>query len=305
MFLFIYFTVQLLDSYFTKWWDLISDAYLTYVKIYFNDNELLAFVITMYCLHHGIVSFYTFINYLFHRYHVFYQYKIRKEDDNDYHLINIAFFDLIKRLFTSLPLWGVVYYILKFSGCAFLEPLPTKETTLFHLLLLIMITDFSYYWMHRWMHEVPWMYRIHKIHHEFKATSAVGTLYAHPLETLFVTFGTVILGAILIAPHSFIFGLYYCLQLIEALEVHSGFIFPFSMINQNSFLFFSASRHDFHHSHNIGCYGRWTRFMDSWYQTDAEFEKWKQEQTHTIFPNSDLKQVFDLPLGPIRRGVQK
>ena len=122
------------------------------------------------------------------------------------------------------------------------------------------------------------MYKIHKIHHEFKATFAASTLYAHPMETIFVTFGTVLLGAILIAPHAFVFGFYYCLQLMEALEVHSGFMFPFSIINRNPFLFFSASRHDYHHFYNNGCYGRWTCLWDWWYQTDKSFEKWRLEQ---------------------------
>lgn len=40
------------------------------------------------------------------------------------------------------------------------------------------------------MHENKWLYKvIHKKHHEFKATSAVATLYAHPVETFFVTLG--------------------------------------------------------------------------------------------------------------------
>src|SRR5690606_41490560 len=56
--------------------------------------------------------------------------------------------------------------------------------TVLSVLLVLIIQDTFYYWLHRWMH-LPKVYRwIHKEHHMSLRTSAYTSFSFHPLESL-------------------------------------------------------------------------------------------------------------------------
>lgn len=65
---------------------------------------------------------------------------------------------------------------------------------------MMLVEDFSFYWMHRLFH-TPYLYKkFHKYHHEFVTPIALGTLYAHPLEHILANvlpsqLGFVLLGS--------------------------------------------------------------------------------------------------------------
>ncbi|MFO0748180.1 MAG: sterol desaturase family protein, partial [Myxococcota bacterium] len=52
------------------------------------------------------------------------------------------------------------------------------------VLLLLVVTDLVQYWLHRMMHEVPWMWRFHAVHHSSKNLDALAGSRIHLLETL-------------------------------------------------------------------------------------------------------------------------
>ncbi len=53
------------------------------------------------------------------------------------------------------------------------------------LLLAILVGEFGTYWGHRWMHELPVLWRFHAIHHSAKEMDWLVNTRAHPLDMFF------------------------------------------------------------------------------------------------------------------------
>ncbi len=50
------------------------------------------------------------------------------------------------------------------------------------------VGEIGYYWAHRWMHAVPWLWRFHAIHHSAEAMDWLVNTRAHPLDLFFGRF---------------------------------------------------------------------------------------------------------------------
>lgn len=53
------------------------------------------------------------------------------------------------------------------------------------LLLALVLLDLAVYWQHRWMHAVPWLWRLHRLHHRDVAMDVTTGVRFHPAEILF------------------------------------------------------------------------------------------------------------------------
>lgn len=51
-------------------------------------------------------------------------------------------------------------------------------------LLSVLLLDLAIYWQHRWLHAVPWLWRLHRTHHTDTTLDASSALRFHPLEIL-------------------------------------------------------------------------------------------------------------------------
>jgi len=49
----------------------------------------------------------------------------------------------------------------------------------------LVVGEIGYYWAHRWMHEIPWLWRIHSIHHNAEQIDWLVNTHAHPLDIVF------------------------------------------------------------------------------------------------------------------------
>lgn len=58
-------------------------------------------------------------------------------------------------------------------------PLPAQ------LLLSWVVVELFAYWPHRWLHEVPWLWRLHATHHSAERLYWLNAMRAHPLEHVF------------------------------------------------------------------------------------------------------------------------
>jgi sterol desaturase/sphingolipid hydroxylase (fatty acid hydroxylase superfamily) len=47
------------------------------------------------------------------------------------------------------------------------------------------VVELPSYWAHRWMHEVPWLWRLHAVHHSAPRLYWLNTTRSHPLEMAF------------------------------------------------------------------------------------------------------------------------
>lgn len=73
-----------------------------------------------------------------------------------------------------------------------LEPLgrsiwPDQLPGVVQVFLFILIKDFFRYWYHRWMHEIPFMWRWHAVHHSVERLYWLNGIRSHPLEILVQT----------------------------------------------------------------------------------------------------------------------
>lgn len=149
-----------------------------------------------------------------------------------------------------------------------------------YTLLVFIANDFTRYWLHRWMHIIPLLWRFHRVHHSAQVLNPLTFYRVHPVENI-------------------LFGLRYALTAgsVTALYVYffGAGITPFEMGGVNLFVFIfsiagsnlrhshiplrypkkverwllSPYQHQLHHSIQYGCqnYGSSLAFWDRWFGT--------------------------------------
>ena len=50
------------------------------------------------------------------------------------------------------------------------------------LVEMLVLADFAYYWVHRMAHNIPWLWRLHAVHHSTQHLCSLSALRAHPGE---------------------------------------------------------------------------------------------------------------------------
>lgn len=66
-----------------------------------------------------------------------------------------------------------------------------------NLILWVSISDLVTYWLHRSMHQSPWLWALHKIHHSQKELNPLTTWRTHTFEFLYLNLGNFIVGLLL------------------------------------------------------------------------------------------------------------
>lgn len=165
------------------------------------------------------------------------------------------------------------------------QPIPSFYRCLLDYILMNFIFSTSLYFLHRLLHH-PSLYKYyHKKHHTFKATIGFASLYAHPVESLISSFHFII-AIILIRPHYYMYLLFLFSVTVEFVDSHCGYYVPWSFLYPWSDIYpwgAGVRIHDYHHSHNIGCYGGgvfglWDRLLG----TDKEFQLFEQKRLGKI-----------------------
>ena len=139
----------------------------------------------------------------------------------------------------------------------------------------MMADDTLFYWIHRLLHASPTLYRtIHKHHHEFKHAVALAVEYAHPVEDLLNALAT-LAGPLLLGSHAAVAVGYTGIKLWQSIDAHSAVRLPFPLTPWNVLPGMDcAPAHDFHHSHNLGCYGGFFVFWDRLCGTDRAYRRY-------------------------------
>ncbi|MBC7880410.1 MAG: sterol desaturase family protein [Anaerolineae bacterium] len=103
--------------------------------------------------------------------------------DLGYYFLNSLLPKLILILPMSMIAWGVHSFVPGgLYGWVAVLPLPTR------LLAAITVGEFGAYWGHRWMHEIPMLWRFHAIHHSAEEMDWLVNTRAHPLDMVFTRF---------------------------------------------------------------------------------------------------------------------
>ncbi|MBN2896806.1 MAG: sterol desaturase family protein [Campylobacterales bacterium] len=66
------------------------------------------------------------------------------------------------------------------------EPLHLGHTLIVALytLSLFVVSDFTRYWLHRWLHSVPFLWRLHRVHHSAEVLNPLTFYRVHPIENI-------------------------------------------------------------------------------------------------------------------------
>ena len=114
---------------------------------------------------------------------------LHKSATLDYRYFIISFF--IKVWFVIPLLIGtneVMFFTQKLLNDTFgfhvVKGLSYIEIMIFFTITLFVVSDFTRYWLHRFMHTVPLLWKFHKVHHSAKVLTPVTFYRVHPLENI-------------------------------------------------------------------------------------------------------------------------
>lgn len=179
-----------------------------------------------------------------------------------------------------LVLWYGHGFFIKY-GIDVLRPAPDAITVLRDFIIFVGFNDTLFYWIHRAVHH-KYLYKyIHKHHHRFKINIGICSEFANPVEDALANIMPTIIGAFVMGSHPITLFLWVILRVWETVDSHSGYLFKFSPFHQFSWQG-GADRHDFHHSHNIGCFGSFTIFWDWICGTDQAYLEFRKKHKEVV-----------------------
>jgi len=189
----------------------------------------------------------------------------------------------------------------------FVSPgLSYMEIMILFTISLFVASDFTRYWLHRFMHTIPLLWKFHKVHHSAKVLTPITFYRVHPVEN--ILFGLRFSLTIGIVTGIFIFIFGGLLSIMDVLGVNI-IIFIYNITGSNlrhshiklkyfkwiEKIFISPFQHQIHHStkfYNYNFAGT-LAIWDLWFGT----LKYSSEIRHMKFglgENSQFKSVLDL-----------
>ena len=120
---------------------------------------------------------------------------------------------------------------------------PTSLVIALFTITLFVVDDFTKYIVHRWMHKMPLLWAIHKVHHSAKTMTPITVYRVHPLEGVLFSLRSVIAQGLVIPTFLFFFGSAVDLYTIVGVNV---LVF-----------FFHATGSNLRHSHIDISYWKW------------------------------------------------
>lgn len=202
----------------------------------------------------------------------FRKYKIQKNEVNNYRKIVHCFMaTLFSHIFIQFPLMVFGHPLFDRLGLQKdLDWIPSWSTIFWQCTLCLILEDFYHYWAHRFLHWKAIYKYVHKVHHYHTAPFGIAAEYAHPVETVFLGFGTMLGPIVLMVMSTFHLMTLYTwlsLRLIQTVEVHSGYSFPFWPTKIIPF-WGGAKFHDLHHmtfsSNYASTFTLWDRVFGTW-----------------------------------------
>ncbi|KAL1921771.1 uncharacterized protein VTP21DRAFT_10413 [Calcarisporiella thermophila] len=189
---------------------------------------------------------------------------------------------LFGHFFVELPLISLFHPTATLFGMQITQvPFPHWQTMAMQIAFFFVFEDTFHYWFHRLLHYGPFYKHIHKQHHEYAAPFGLCAEYAHPVEVLILGTGT-IGGPLLWVMatgnlHIITVYIWITLRLLQAIDAHSGYDFPWSL---RHFLPFwsGAEHHDYHHMAFVNNYSTSFRWWDAMMGTDKKYRAYRSRQ---------------------------
>jgi len=204
-----------------------------------------------------------------HCLHVFEQYKIQGPKMPS---ISLIWWSVLEAAVNAVLMIPIAWVIFPLFNTSMNLHLPGLLEVLVQCGTFALLNDTLFYWSHRLLHTQFLYGAIHKKHHTFHVVVGSAAVYAHPIEnaiSLVTTLcGPIWLVAVFFPVRMTTTMLWIFLATWESTEAHSGYALPFSPFSWIGV----STHHDFHHSHNMGCFGGWFALWDRFCGTDQAFK---------------------------------
>ncbi len=113
--------------------------------------------------------------------------------------------------------------------------------------LALLLLDLAIYWQHRAFHRLPWLWRLHRVHHSDIAFDVSTGVRFHPLEiAASMLFKLALVW--LLGPAAWAVVVFELLLSLGSLFTHSDFAFPPLLDRRLRWLLVTPSMHRIHHS---------------------------------------------------------
>lgn len=157
-------------------------------------------------------------------------------------LFQIVFF-VINIFFFSILVYCVEWLNSKELGLSYLVELPfwTK------LFLSVVLYDFSTYWLHRASHNIPLLWRLHRVHHSDTTMDSSTTFRFHPIELAIVYQAGNVIAAGVFGLDVTSLALYYFIVYIFFFLEHSNLNYPTWLNDTLGIVFVMPDHHRVHH----------------------------------------------------------
>ena len=193
-------------------------------------------------------------------------------------------------------------------GFHVVKGLSYTEIMILFTITLFVASDFTRYWLHRFMHTVPLLWKFHKVHHSAKVLTPVTFYRVHPVEN--ILFGLRFSLTIGVVSGIFLYFFGGLLSLMDVLGVNI-IVFGFNIIGSNlrhshiklnyfqwlENIFISPFQHQIHHSTTLYNYnfGGYLAIWDLWFGT-LKYSSEVGSMQFGLHGKNQFKSVLDLLL---------
>lgn len=115
------------------------------------------------------------------------------------------------------------------------------------LTLALLIAEFGRYWIHRWSHEVSWLWKFHAVHHSPKRLYFLNAARFHPIEKILFLIPETVPFIIMGTSENALL-MYAIFNSIHGLFQHSNIYIKMGWLN---YIFSMTELHRWHHSKRI------------------------------------------------------
>ena len=167
----------------------------------------------------------------------------------------------------------IVYLVLPLTAVGFALLVEQRQIGFFHhfdwpfgleLAISVIVLDLAIYWQHRWMHVLPWLWRIHRVHHTDTQFEVTLGLRFHPAEILLSLFYKfAVIAALGAAPISVL--CYEILLAVFALFSHADLHIPTTWERRLRWFVITPDWHRVHHSvHRVETDSNYGNLLSLW-----------------------------------------
>lgn len=120
------------------------------------------------------------------------------------------------------------------------------------VLLIMLVTDFTQYWVHRAFHRVPLLWRFHRIHHSVEVMDWLAGSRLHIVDVL-VTRSLSLVPMVLMGFSPEAINIYLPILALQSVFIHCNLQFEFAALQK---IIATPKFHHWHHTSDPGCLDR-------------------------------------------------